>query len=159
MKVDAASPGARLMARLDEFARFSDEAGKLTRLYLSNAHRGAARQFIAWCAEIGLAARVDASGNVWARYEGKQPGAPALMIGSHIDTVRDAGRYDGNLGALAALAVVEELVHNGERLDFDNGHHHLVRRRRADVDAWENGVSAQLVVRREVEAHRRAPGR
>ena len=118
MKVDAASPGARLMARLDEFARFSDEAGKLTRLYLSNAHRGAARQFIAWCAEIGLAARVDASGNVWARYEGKQPGAPALMIGSHIDTVRDAGRYDGNLGALAALAVVEELVHNGERLDF-----------------------------------------
>ncbi|HEY4924423.1 MAG TPA: allantoate amidohydrolase [Roseiarcus sp.] len=111
------SPGQRLMARLDEFATFSDEEGRLTRLYLSNAHRQAAQRYIAWCREIGLAAKIDASGNVWARYEGKQPGAPALMIGSHIDTVRDAGRYDGNLGALAALAVVEELVKKNERLD------------------------------------------
>jgi allantoate deiminase len=111
------SPGRRLMARLDEFTRFSDEEGKLTRLYLSDAHRRAAQQYVAWCREIGLAAKIDASGNVWARYEGKTPGAPALMIGSHIDTVRDAGRYDGNLGALAALSVVEELAKRGERLD------------------------------------------
>ena len=117
MKDEAASPGARLMARLDEFARFSDEEGKLTRLYLSNAHRDAARQYIEWCGQIGLAAKIDASGNVWARYEGRQVNAPALMIGSHIDTVRDAGRYDGNLGALAALSMVEELAAKGERLD------------------------------------------
>jgi allantoate deiminase len=117
MTDQTASPGRRLMARLEEFARFSDEEGKLTRLYLSDAHRRAAQQYIAWCAEIGLAAKVDASGNVWARYEGARPGAPGLMIGSHIDTVRDAGRYDGNLGALAALAVVEELASKGERLD------------------------------------------
>ncbi len=113
----AASPGRKLMARLDEFARFSDEEGRLTRLYLSKAHAQAAQQYVAWCRELGLGARIDASGNVCARYEGKQPGAPALMIGSHIDTVRDAGRYDGNLGALAALAVVEELAKTGERLD------------------------------------------
>src|ERR1700736_3625432 len=87
------SAGRRLMARLDAFARFSDEEGKLTRLYLSDAHRQAAQQYIAGANEIGLAAKIDASGNVWARYEGKAPGAPALMIGSHIDTVRDAGRY------------------------------------------------------------------
>ena len=117
MTDESASPGRRLMARLDEFARFSDEEGKLTRLYLSNAHRQAAQQYVAWAQEIGLAAKIDASGNVWARYEGKQPGAPALMIGSHIDTVRDAGRYDGNLGALAALSVVEQLAKRGERLD------------------------------------------
>lgn len=117
MKDNAATPTARLMARLDAFARFSDEAGKLTRLYLSKAHRDAVHQYIAWCAECGLSARVDASGNVRARYEGKLPNAAALMIGSHIDTVRDAGRYDGNLGALAALAVVEELAGNDERLD------------------------------------------
>jgi allantoate deiminase len=60
---------------------------------------------------------VDPVGNVRARYEGKAPYAPALMIGSHIDTVRDAGRYDGNLGALAGLAVVEQLAANGVRLD------------------------------------------
>jgi len=117
MKDIAATPGAKLMARLDAFAHFSDEEGKLTRLYLSNAHRDAAHQYIVWCAEAGLNAKIDASGNVWARYEGKQPNAPALMIGSHIDTVRDAGRYDGNLGALAALSVVEELAKNNERLD------------------------------------------
>ena len=111
------SSARRLMRRLDEFARFSDEEGRLTRLYLSKAHGEAARQFIAWCAEAGLDAKIDASGNVFARYEGKTPGAPALMLGSHIDTVRDAGRYDGNLGALAALAVVENLAAAGERLD------------------------------------------
>ncbi|HLJ69987.1 MAG TPA: allantoate amidohydrolase, partial [Roseiarcus sp.] len=72
---------------------------------------------VAWCEEAGLRAKIDASGNVWARYEGKTAGAPALMLGSHIDTVRNAGRYDGNLGALAALAVVEELAAKDERLD------------------------------------------
>jgi allantoate deiminase len=109
--------GRRLMARLDAFAAFTDEPGRLTRLFLSEAHRRAAQAFIGWCAEAGLKARIDAAGNVVARYEGKRAGAPALMLGSHIDTVRDAGRHDGNYGALAALAVVEALAWAGERLD------------------------------------------
>ncbi len=109
--------GARLMARLDAFAAFTDEPGRLTRLFLSGAHRRAADAFIGWCGEAGLKARIDAAGNVVARYEGKREGAPSLLLGSHIDTVRDAGRYDGNFGALAALAVVEGLRAKGERLD------------------------------------------
>jgi allantoate deiminase len=109
--------GERLMARLDAFAGFTDEPGHLTRLFLSDAHKRAAAAFIAWCAEAGLAARIDAAGNIVARYEGRRAGAPALMLGSHIDTVRDAGRYDGNYGALAALAVVDELSARCERLD------------------------------------------
>ena len=109
--------GRRLMARLDAFAAFSDEPRRLTRLFLSDAHRRAAQAFIGWCGEAGLEARIDAAGNVVARYEGRRAGAPALMLGSHIDTVRDAGRYDGNYGALAALAVVETLAERGERLD------------------------------------------
>ena len=109
--------GRRLMARLDAFAAFSDEPRRLTRLFLSDAHRRAAQAFIGWCGETGLEARIDAAGNVVARYEGRRAGAPALMLGSHIDTVRDAGRYDGNYGALAALAVVEALAERGERLD------------------------------------------
>ncbi|MBV8474031.1 MAG: allantoate amidohydrolase [Hyphomicrobiales bacterium] len=117
MTTSRESPGRRLMARIDEFAAFTDEPGKLTRLYLSDAHKRAVAQFIAWAQAIGLDARLDAAGNVVARYEGRDAGAPALLIGSHIDTVRDAGRYDGNLGALAALAVVEELAERGERLD------------------------------------------
>ena len=109
--------GARLMERLDAFAAFTDEPGRLTRLFLSDAHKAAAAAFIGWCGEAGLQARIDAAGNVVARYEGKRAGAPALMIGSHIDTVRDAGRFDGNYGALAALAVVEGLAAEGTRLD------------------------------------------
>jgi allantoate deiminase len=109
--------GRRLMARLEAFAAFTDEPPRLTRLFLSEAHRRAALAFIGWCSEAGLEARIDAAANVVARYEGKRAGAPALILGSHIDTVRDAGRYDGNYGALAALAVVESLRGRGERLD------------------------------------------
>ncbi len=109
--------GRRLMARLDAFAAFSDEPRRLTRLFLSDAHRRAAQTFIGWCGEAGLQARIDAAGNVVARYDGRRAGAPALMLGSNIDTVRDAGRYDGNYGALAALAEVEALAKRGERLD------------------------------------------
>jgi allantoate deiminase len=100
----------RLMARLDAFATFTDEPRRLTRLFLSEAHAKAAQAYIGWCAEAGLEARIDAAGNVVAS-------APALMLGSHIDTVRDAGRYDGNYGALIALSVVEGLSGRGERLD------------------------------------------
>jgi allantoate deiminase len=109
--------GRQLMARLDAFAAFTDEPRRLTRLFLSEAHRQAAQAFIGWARDAGLAARIDAAGNVVARYEGNRAGAPALMLGSHIDTVRDAGRYDGNYGALAALAVVEWLAARDERLD------------------------------------------
>ncbi len=116
MDADLAA-GRRLMARLDAFATISDEPRRLTRLFLSDAHRRAAEAFIGWCGEAGLEARIDAAGNVVARYEGRRAGAPALLLGSHIDTVRDAGRYDGNYGALAALAVVETLAERGERLD------------------------------------------
>jgi len=111
------SPARRLMARLDELAAFTDDPPKLTRLCLSPSHRRAAEQFIAWAKQAGLSARIDPVGNVRARYEGRRPNAPALMIGSHIDTVRDAGRYDGALGALAALSVVEGLAAQQRRLD------------------------------------------
>ena len=117
MQLDTAGAARRLMARLDEFAGFTDEPGKLTRLYLSPSYRAACEQFAKWADALDLKPEIDAVGNVHARYEGRNRGAPALMIGSHIDTVRDAGRYDGNLGALAALAVVEQFHEAGVRLD------------------------------------------
>ena len=110
------SPAEKLMARLDAFTAFTDVPGELTRLYLTRSHRAAADQFARWCADAGLMPWIDAAGSVRARYEGKTFGAPALMIGSHIDTVRNAGRFDGNLGALAALAVVEQLSETNVRL-------------------------------------------
>ncbi|MCE3249828.1 MAG: argE, partial [Geminicoccaceae bacterium] len=104
------------MARLEELATFSDEEGRLTRLYLSPAHGRAMRQIAAWMTAAGMAARSDPVGNVIGRYEAREPGAPALLIGSHIDTVVDAGRYDGALGVLAGIAAVAALQEAGERL-------------------------------------------
>src|SRR5687768_15228991 len=109
--------GPQLMARLDALAAFTEVEGQLTRRYLSPAHVAAARQVEAWMAEAGMSVRTDPLMSVFGRYEGRQPGAPAIMLGSHIDTVLDAGRYDGSLGVLAAIAAVAELRDRGERLD------------------------------------------
>jgi allantoate deiminase len=68
----------------------------------------------AGCDSVGI----DALGTVVGRYEGTSPGLPALLVGSHIDTVRDAGAFDGTLGVVAAIGVVEALARAGERLPF-----------------------------------------
>jgi allantoate deiminase len=108
--------GKALMARLDELATVSDDPERLTRHYLSPAHVRAMHQVAAWMAEAGMMTRIDAVGNVIGRYEASLPGAPALLVGSHIDTVTDAGKYDGNLGVLAGIAAVDALNRAGERL-------------------------------------------
>jgi allantoate deiminase len=108
--------GPALMARLDALAAFTEVPGQLTRRYLSPAHVAAMRQVEAWMAEAGMRARVDPLCSVFGRYEGGRAGAPAIMLGSHIDTVVDAGKYDGNLGVLAAIAVVADMARRGERL-------------------------------------------
>ncbi len=112
------SLGQRLMDRLDAFARHTDEPGKLTRLYLSPAHKTAANELAGWMKDAGLSVSMDAVATVTGRYEGTTPNAPALLIGSHIDSVRDAGRYDGPLGVLSGLSVIEELARTGERFPF-----------------------------------------
>ncbi len=110
--------GPALMDRLAALARCSDEPGRLTRLYLSPAHKAAIGALTGWMEDAGLAVSVDALGTVHGRYEGARFNAPALLIGSHIDTVRDAGRYDGALGVLAGLAAIEGLAARRERFPF-----------------------------------------
>ncbi|MFY8152493.1 MAG: Zn-dependent hydrolase, partial [Hyphomicrobiales bacterium] len=101
----AAVLGARAFAALEGLNRFSDEPGKLTRLYLSPAHRQAAEWTKGAMEVAGLSAFIDAAGSVQGRREGPVPGGPAVMIGSHIDTVKDGGRFDGNLGVVAGILV------------------------------------------------------
>lgn len=111
--------GTDLLRRLDELARISaDPDGRLTRLYLTPEHRCANDLVAGWMREAGMSVRQDAVGNVIGRYEGAEPGAPALLIGSHLDSVRDAGRYDGMLGVLGGIAVVGGLSARGLRLPF-----------------------------------------
>jgi allantoate deiminase len=106
------------MRRLDELAAFSSEENALTRLYLSPEYKAAALQVMAWMSEAGMKTMIDAVGNVVGRYDGQVSDKPAVLLGSHIDTVRNAGKYDGNLGVLVAIAAVAELNRAGERLPF-----------------------------------------
>ncbi|WP_029004746.1 allantoate amidohydrolase [Azorhizobium doebereinerae] len=110
--------GGRLLARLKDLARFTDVPGEMTRLSLSPAHKAAAGEVARWFAGAGMAVHLDATGAVVGRYEGGTPGMPPLILGSHIDTVRNAGIFDGNLGVVVALAVVERLHADGTRLPF-----------------------------------------
>jgi allantoate deiminase len=110
------APGQKLMKRLHDFARFTDEPRAMTRLYLSPAHRLAVDDLMIQLRNLGMEPWLDGIGNVQARYAGTDPAAPSVMIGSHCDTVRNAGIYDGNLGVFAALGVIEQLALRGERL-------------------------------------------
>ncbi|CAI1013625.1 N-carbamoyl-L-amino acid hydrolase [Serratia rubidaea] len=107
---------ARVMARADQLAALSETPDGLTRVYLSPQHLQANRLVGSWMAEAGMQVRQDAVGNICGRYEGERPGAPALLLGSHLDTVRNAGRYDGMLGVLTAIEVVQALQQQGRRL-------------------------------------------
>ena len=102
--------GDLIYSRIGELARISDDPDRLTRIYLSPAHKQAAGVVAQWMREAGMSVRIDATGNVVGRREGSTPQAPAILIGSHIDTVRDAGQFDGCLGVLIGIAVVAELA-------------------------------------------------
>ncbi len=112
------SAAQQLARRLDELGRVSDEPGKLTRTFLSPAMDRANALVGKWMREAGLAVREDATGNLIGRREGTAPGAKTLLLGSHLDTVRDAGRFDGPLGVLLPIAALGELKRRGVSLPF-----------------------------------------
>jgi allantoate deiminase len=112
--------GARAMARCDHLARppYSEAADQLTRRYLTPAHRAALDTLGEWMVEAGMSVRLDAAANLIGRYEGDAPNAPALMIGSHIDTVVNGGRYDGALGVMLGVDCVDGFRRAGRRTPF-----------------------------------------
>ena len=124
METDVPAPasplmtGAALRARIDELAAISAMTGGLTRVFMSPEQRRANDLVLGWMREAGMAAHEDAIGNAVGRYEASAPGAPALLLGSHLDSVRDAGRWDGPLGVVTAIACVDALQRAGIRLPF-----------------------------------------
>lgn len=112
---EASCAAARVMARCDALAQLSESTEGLTRVYLSSEHLQANALVAQWMQQAGMATWQDAVGNICGRYEAAQPGAQALLLGSHLDTVRNAGRYDGMLGVLAAIEVVDALNRAGLR--------------------------------------------
>ncbi|HAB73679.1 MAG TPA: allantoate amidohydrolase, partial [Pantoea sp.] len=106
----------RVMARCDMLAAISESPDQLTRVYLSPEHLRANAQVGEWMAQAGMRVWQDEVGNICGRYEGASDGAPALLLGSHLDTVRNAGRYDGMLGVLTAIETVQWLHQQRQRL-------------------------------------------
>src|SRR6478672_1032012 len=124
-KTDAAVAGPRssslgdeIVARIHQLGAISGTPEHLARIFLTPEHHKAADLTLSWMREAGMSAHLDAIGKVCGRYEGDRPGLPCLMLGSHYDTVRDAGKWDGPLGLLTAIACVADLNRRGRRLPF-----------------------------------------
>jgi allantoate deiminase len=111
--------GARAIARCNALgvAPYSDSGAGLYRSYLSEGYIAAQKAVAGWMSDAGMIARVDAAGNLIGRYDGKEAG-PALLIGSHLDSVRDAGQYDGPLGIMLGIELVDRLHRIGMRTPF-----------------------------------------
>ena len=110
--------GSEIVSRINQLGQISETGDNLTRIFLSSEHRTAADLLMSWMRDAGMAAHLDAVGNVCGRYEGQRPGLPCLMLGSHYDTVRDAGKWDGPLGVITAISCVADLNRRGLRLPF-----------------------------------------
>lgn len=107
----------RILNRLEELYQCgAQEDGTFTRMAYSPEDRKGRETFIGYFRELGIESRMDAAGNLIARLEGEDPDLPAIMTGSHLDTVPDGGRYDGALGCVAGLEVCQTLLESGRKL-------------------------------------------
>lgn len=109
---------ATAIARLEALGCLSDAPGQLTRCFLSPAHRQAAELIVAWMQALGLHPLHTVDGTVCGIWPGTNPDAAPLLLGSHYDTVIDAGRFDGPLGIICALEAIETMQEAGENLPF-----------------------------------------
>lgn len=124
----------RFMATIERSAAIGPgREGGLARLALTDADRAMRDQFVAWCREAGLAVSVDAVGNIFARRAGREDHLPPVLMGSHLDTQANGGRFDGIAGVLGALEVVRTLD--------DLGH---VTRRPLEIVSWTNEEGARF---------------
>lgn len=105
-----------VMERCDLLGNISEEDDALTRPFGSQAMREVNKIVSGWMQDAGMTVRQDAIRNLIGRYDGERD--KTLVLGSHLDTVRDAGKYDGQLGVLVALACVQQLYNRRQRLPF-----------------------------------------
>ena len=113
--------GPAIMQWSEDLAAWSDDDNAdstLTCAYMTPAHRQTATQLLEWMREAGMDAHIDAVGNVTGVYRSDAPDARTLITGSHYDTVRNGGKYDGRLGILLPIAIIRHLHQRGEKLPF-----------------------------------------
>ena len=105
-----------VIARCRKLASFSEDAGGTQRTFLSPPMHDCHREVSSWMKALGMTVSVDAVGNLRGIYSAAAPGAPRILIGSHLDTVPNAGAFDGILGVVLAVGLVESL--EGIQLPF-----------------------------------------
>jgi allantoate deiminase len=110
------SLATEVLARCEILAGYTEEPGRITRTFLCEPMRGVQECLSGWMRAAGMAVRLDAAGNLIGRYPAADADAPVFLIGSHLDSVPDAGKYDGVLGVLLGVAAVRAL--DGQRLSF-----------------------------------------
>jgi allantoate deiminase len=116
MTTDARKLAEEAVARCRQLAAFSEDQGSTRRTFLSPPMHDCHREIAQWMERLDMQVRVDAAGNLRGFYAAAQSGAPRLLLGSHLDTVPNAGAYDGVLGVTLALSLLEAL--SGRRLPF-----------------------------------------
>jgi allantoate deiminase len=110
--------GTEILRQADVLATFTEDAPRITRTYLSKEHKQAGEYLIGLMRDAGMNAGFDPLGNIVGRYEAGVPFAPVVMTGSHQDSVRNAGKYDGLFGILSPIACIKELNRQGKRLPY-----------------------------------------
>jgi allantoate deiminase len=113
---DTGSLAEEALARCRSLATFSEDQGSLRRTFLSPPMRDCHREIDGWMKHLGMQVRMDAAGNLRGFYAANRSGAPRLLLGSHLDTVPNAGTYDGALGVVIGVSLLEAL--GGHRLPF-----------------------------------------
>ena len=103
---------------IEALALISEDKDFLTRRYLTSQHKKVNELVADWMSVAGMKAWQDPIGNIVGRSEGHENGLPALMLGSHLDTVVNAGKYDGMLGVVTAIHCIASLLRQGKRLPF-----------------------------------------
>jgi allantoate deiminase len=109
--------GQRISRRIEELASCSEPSNGVTRLSFTKEFQLAQKLVEKWMIEAGMTVRIDNLNNIIGRYEGSKPDAPVLLIGSHLDTVIDGGKYDGMLGVISGIEIIRVLYENDTRLE------------------------------------------
>jgi allantoate deiminase len=106
--------GDRLWGRLSELGEIGErEGGGVTRLSFTKEERAAKERLASYMREAELSVREDAVGNLFGSREGRNPGAPTILVGSHVDSVHNGGNFDGPLGVLAGIEALQNMHEQG----------------------------------------------
>ncbi|MCU1320776.1 MAG: amidase, hydantoinase/carbamoylase family [Acidobacteriaceae bacterium] len=108
--------GETIISRCREIAAWTDVPGEITRTFLSPSMQGVHALLRSWMEDVGMTVQVDAIGNLRGLYAGADDDPPRLIVGSHLDTIPNAGAFDGVLGVVLGIALVQNLA--GRRLPF-----------------------------------------